>query len=426
MNTASVQILNIVPGESGGKPGLSDAGDSGSQFNEVLSREMEERQATASSDVPGAAAKEAEKVQGEHKSAVEKDQAADENVASGDQVSTEIAAENPETKQLLAFVAQLDGAPHATATKNASEAAVTVAVLPAAPSGRQDMLTRQPAIAQAEGTEALVTDVETPVTNAEALKITPDEAGVAKEALARIGAEEAKAGQAALPSTTGTVADEQIDNAIRQAQAANAVTANKGPGQADKTGLPVAPGLDVAALPEGSSSTENVAVLNPFQQSPSGNDPLVNQGAQMTARLAPEVASPAWNQSLGQQVVWMVNGDVQTASLNLNPPELGPLQITLNVSNNQASANFVAVQPEVRQALEDAMPRLREMLGEAGIELGNANVSTGTPQQQGFESELGSGSGASWTNGLVEEDVPVVENTPVMAVRRQGLVDTFV
>ncbi|MGK2951101.1 MAG: flagellar hook-length control protein FliK [Thiobacillus sp.] len=99
------------------------------------------------------------------------------------------------------------------------------------------------------------------------------------------------------------------------------------------------------------------------------------------ARLAPSLGTSAWNQALGEKLVWMAAGSQQTATLTLNPPNMGPLQIVLNISNEQATASFFSAQPEVRQALESAFPRLKEMLNEAGIELGQATVSADTPQQ---------------------------------------------
>lgn len=98
-------------------------------------------------------------------------------------------------------------------------------------------------------------------------------------------------------------------------------------------------------------------------------------------RLAPTVGTPAWNQALGDKIVWMAAGAQQSATLTLNPPNMGPLQVVLNVSNEQATASFFSAQPEVRQALEAAFPRLREMMNEAGIQLGQATVSADTPQQ---------------------------------------------
>jgi flagellar hook-length control protein FliK len=142
--------------------------------------------------------------------------------------------------------------------------------------------------------------------------------------------------------------------------------------------------------------------------------------------LAPPVGTPAWDQAVGQKIVWMVAGAQQSASLTLNPPDLGPMQIVLNVSNAQANATFVAPQAEVRQALEAALPRLREMLGDAGIQLGQTNINAGTPNQGGHF-EQGGKSSSSSAHALHDQH----GEQPVAGARQQairqglGMVDTF-
>jgi flagellar hook-length control protein FliK len=138
--------------------------------------------------------------------------------------------------------------------------------------------------------------------------------------------------------------------------------------------------------------------------------------------LAPQVNNSAWDQALGQRMVWMVAGAEQSATLTLNPPDLGPLQVVLNVTNGQADASFFAAQPEVRQALEAAMPKLREMLGDAGISLGQANVSSGSPNPHG-----GSGQG---DNGARRSTPAGAAGSTSVSARRitssgNGMVDTF-
>lgn len=139
-------------------------------------------------------------------------------------------------------------------------------------------------------------------------------------------------------------------------------------------------------------------------------------------KLTPAVGTPAWDQALGQKIVWMAQGGEQSASLTMNPPDLGPMQVVLSVSNNQASVDFMAAQPEVRQALEAALPRLREMMSESGIQLGQANVSAGGQQQfAGFDGGSRGGRGG---------DPAGAESAPqprqgVVRIARDGAVDTF-
>lgn len=143
-------------------------------------------------------------------------------------------------------------------------------------------------------------------------------------------------------------------------------------------------------------------------------------------RLLPQVGTDDWGQSLGQKVVWMVQGAQQSATLTLNPPDLGPMQVVVHVNNNQATANFTAHQPEVRHALEAAMPRLREMLSESGIQLGQSNVSAGLPNQQNNASgdQRQSGRSSGQGSNAVETAAANVSHVPVTAAGN-GLVDTF-
>ncbi|QNB00964.1 flagellar hook-length control protein FliK [Massilia sp. Se16.2.3] len=105
-------------------------------------------------------------------------------------------------------------------------------------------------------------------------------------------------------------------------------------------------------------------------------------GSVPTDRLSARVGTPAWDNQVGQKVIWMVGGEEQSATLELNPPDLGPVQVVLNVSNDMASVTFSSQQMEVRQALENSLPRLREMMSESGIALGNATVNAGSEGRQ--------------------------------------------
>ena len=149
-------------------------------------------------------------------------------------------------------------------------------------------------------------------------------------------------------------------------------------------------------------------------------------GAVPTDRLSARVGTPAWDNQVGQKVIWMVGGEEQSATLELNPPDLGPVQVVLNVSNDMASVTFSSQQLEVRQALENSLPRLREMMSESGIALGNASVNSGNNgnEQQGQQGSGRSGNGGGAGGG----DSAVAEVTPrqrTSILGGAGAVDTF-
>lgn len=147
------------------------------------------------------------------------------------------------------------------------------------------------------------------------------------------------------------------------------------------------------------------------------------------ADIPARLGTAQWDQAIGQRMIWMAAGAQHSASLTLSPPELGPLQITLSLNNAQASATFISAQPDVRQALEAAMPRLREMLGDAGIQLGQTSVNAGNPQQQPGFAQQDSGSGRQRHDGGADNAssepalAPTLPDVPLRSGR--GLVDTF-
>ncbi len=95
--------------------------------------------------------------------------------------------------------------------------------------------------------------------------------------------------------------------------------------------------------------------------------------------------SAGWDKEISQKVVWMVGGAEQSATLTLNPPDLGPVQVVINVNNEYADTTFISDNADVRQALQNGVETLREMMKQSGIELGQTNVSAGNQQKSGFE-----------------------------------------
>lgn len=89
----------------------------------------------------------------------------------------------------------------------------------------------------------------------------------------------------------------------------------------------------------------------------------------------------AWAEDVGNRLIWMANRSESRAELMLTPPSLGKLEVSIQVSGDQTTAHFVAATPAAREALEQAMPRLRELLQLAGINLGQTDVSTSGEQQ---------------------------------------------
>ncbi|MBD1389858.1 flagellar hook-length control protein FliK [Neiella sp. HB171785] len=90
---------------------------------------------------------------------------------------------------------------------------------------------------------------------------------------------------------------------------------------------------------------------------------------------------------LGQRLLMMMDKQMQQAEIQLDPPELGSLMVRVQVQNDQAQVSFMAQSAQARDAIEQALPRLREMMQQQQIELTQANVSH--QRQQGGQSGQG-------------------------------------
>jgi flagellar hook-length control protein FliK len=141
--------------------------------------------------------------------------------------------------------------------------------------------------------------------------------------------------------------------------------------------------------------------------------PLAGQGSSsplatpvpVAMTLATPMHQANWGQAMAERVVWMTNANIQEAEIQLNPRELGPIGIKVTVQNDQTNVSFVAQHATTREALEAALPRLREMLNENGLQLGQSDVSQHS--FKGRDGEAGDGSGRG--TGVADEALEAEE-----------------
>lgn len=115
------------------------------------------------------------------------------------------------------------------------------------------------------------------------------------------------------------------------------------------------------------------------------------QAAATQTQMAPlNLGQNTWESNLGSRLQMMIGQNVQTAEIRLDPPELGALDIKIKITNDVASVNITSAHAQVRDALETAVPRLREMFSESGVSLGDVNVRQESfAQQQNSDDERG-------------------------------------
>jgi len=187
---------------------------------------------------------------------------------------------------------------------------------------------------------------------------------------------------------------------------------------------------DAAALRAAADAAAHAGALQAASAGSGASNVQGSMAAATSAAIAPHVGSAGWDDAFSQKVVFLSNAHQQSAELTLNPKDLGPLQVVLQVADNHAHALFVSQHAQVREAVEAALPKLREAMEANGIGLGSTSVSDGFARQAGQDGGQGSGSGARSGRGGRDAggfgDVGAVGDTRQVPVRRTvGLVDTF-
>jgi len=150
-----------------------------------------------------------------------------------------------------------------------------------------------------------------------------------------------------------------------------------------------------------------------------------------TPMLNSQLGSDEWQQALSQQIVMFSRNGQQNAELRLHPEDLGAIQISLKLDNDQAQINLVSSHSHVRAALEAAIPQLRSALAESGINLGESQVSSDSSAQgQQFQQQEARRDGQHGRFSLTQDsdtDITPIAVPAALQARVSGnsAVDTF-
>lgn len=124
-----------------------------------------------------------------------------------------------------------------------------------------------------------------------------------------------------------------------------------------------------------------------------------------------------FDEDIGDAVRWMADQKIGHAHIKVTPNDLGTVEIRLRLEGDRVHADFTSAQAEVRQALENGLPRLRDMLGQHGFQLAHADVG----QQQAPPSQ-----GSASTHGENPAEAETVAETPrTVRMTMRGLVDAY-
>lgn len=178
-----------------------------------------------------------------------------------------------------------------------------------------------------------------------------------------------------------------------------------GPGLQSQTADPSAVGLQ-STVSQPSATESSVAVRTAAADPPAPR------------QIHTPVGTPGWSDELGTQLHLMADKGHSIASLRLSPEHLGPLEVQISIQDNQASVWFGATNGDTRAALEQALPRLRELFAAQGMSLMQSGVFNQSQRDPGRQLA------GSAVQGMAGEGaVGTAPGLPVMA--RRGLVDAY-
>ncbi|MFZ2973798.1 MAG: flagellar hook-length control protein FliK [Ferribacterium limneticum] len=231
-----------------------------------------------------------------------------------------------------------------------------------------------------------------------------------------------KEGRPAVPEQRGSLLSGNTPTASPTATAAPPVTELRIPPRSDTAN---------AAILAGDSNPGNSGSTPAFATALAATGVANGTAAATQQTLPPAITSainsPNWTQDFGSRVVWLAKNDQQVAQININPPQLGPIQITISINGDQTTAAFASSHPEVRQAIQDSLPQLREMFANAGISLGQANVGSQLPSQNREAAyQFANEARTTGENAILSPDSHASSNPAGIPIQRgRGLVDLF-
>jgi flagellar hook-length control protein FliK len=137
----------------------------------------------------------------------------------------------------------------------------------------------------------------------------------------------------------------------------------------------------------------------------------------------------AWGDALSERIAMNAAKNIKQVTIHLDPPELGSLELKLQIKDDQQTLVQVQVQsPQVKEALESSAHRLRDMLANQGMELSEFDVQTGSEQDrqqaQKNPDELGEGSSQRNSDALAADGEEL--SLEVALPKNNNLLDTFV
>jgi flagellar hook-length control protein FliK len=185
---------------------------------------------------------------------------------------------------------------------------------------------------------------------------------------------------------------------------------------ADAATAPLEPAAPAAGAVAASQPSELVGLVPAERVTRTPNAPVPADPTLAGVRLdAPDLA-----EAFSGRVVWMAGRNQQVAEFRIDPPQLGPVEVRLSLSNDQASLVLLSPHASVRDALQATLPRLEDLLAGAGINLGSVHVGA-----RGHSDGQARDQSTSGRYAAAEVVLPGAPQASGWVVRGRGMVDVY-
>ncbi|MDX9741499.1 MAG: flagellar hook-length control protein FliK [Gammaproteobacteria bacterium] len=164
-----------------------------------------------------------------------------------------------------------------------------------------------------------------------------------------------------------------------------------------------------------------VAPAAPTAPNPSAMPAAGAERAPPSLPLSLPLQHERWGEEVGERVRWMIGQQMQTAELKITPAHLGTIEVRISMRKDQMQISFASPHAAVREVLEDAAPRLREMMSAAGYAGVDVDVSHHQPSRHNEGGSRQWAGAAAWG----DDESEVQQSTGTITPRASGALDCY-
>jgi flagellar hook-length control protein FliK len=166
--------------------------------------------------------------------------------------------------------------------------------------------------------------------------------------------------------------------------------------------------------------------VNPLTQAVQQANAAQREAAANALQQPLSMRQPGMSEAVVERVMWLSSQNLKSAEIQLDPAELGRLEIRISLNQEQTQISFASPHASVREALEGQMYRLREMFSQQGLDQFDVNVSDQSlargDRQADERGAAGLAVGDSEADDAVDSET-LIASTPLENGR--GLVDFY-